>query len=140
MFARTHRKRGRPGQSLYQLPSAQFWAQDGATTCPSSRPGWRRDVVLRTHTRLPRLLCHDDRVDRSLKLSCPPFPHSATLHLSVIRDHLLAIYCISVQNLYFRHFGPQILNLNSNVVGHPHYLISGYSSIIRPSTIQHAER
>lgn len=38
-----------------------------------------------------------------------------SLLLCLIKKHLLAIHCLSEQNLYFRHVEPWILNLNINV-------------------------
>lgn len=72
---------------------------------------------------------------------CPssPFPFLSFL-LCVIKRHLLAIHCISEQNLYFRHVELWILNLNTNVAGCPCYFIPFYLSIITPSRIEHPDR
>lgn len=70
-------------------------------------------------------------------------PSSLFLFLSclcLIKKHLLAVHCISEQNLYFKHVETWILNLNTNVAGCPYYSISFYLSIITPSRIEHVDR
>lgn len=137
------------GESPHQLPLAQF-----------GRRGWDSNLL----SWLPHRPCHAQccrtvgvitLLPTSLTpaylstLDSPSVPSSLLLpllrpflpfFLGLIKKHLLAIHCISEQNLYFRHVEPWILNLNTNVARCPYYFIPFYLSVIIPSRIQHAER
>lgn len=83
--------------------------------------------------------------DSSLPLWGGPWPQLTPFpllswRLCLIKKHLLAIHCISEQNLYFRHVETWIPNLNTNVAGCPYYSIPFYLSIIAPSRIEHVDR
>lgn len=65
-------------------------------------------------------------LDAPIGPSCFPFPPPPPCLFfpsCLIKKHLLAIHCLSEQNLYFRHVEPCILNSNSNVERCLYYII-----------------
>lgn len=135
-------------KSPCQLPLAKFWktgwSSDLSFWLSSDPPhsaveAWTRGLSHCSPTSLTPTYLYT--LDAPIYLSLSPLSSFfLSLLLGLIKKHLLAIHCISEQNLYFRHVEPWILNLNINVGRIPRLLHQFYLSVITPSRIQHADR